>query len=174
MRSMKVLLFVFAGVTLLLLLLWVVLAGSQLPRWHQVSRSVSLRAPRTEVYRVIADFGGSPRWRRGVKRIEYLEPADGHVRFREYGKHGAVTYEVTQIVPPQLLVTRIADTDLGYGGSWIYSLAVEGSGTRLTITEYGQVSNVMFRFLSRFVFGHGAAIETYLADLSAHFAAASH
>jgi uncharacterized protein YndB with AHSA1/START domain len=165
---MNALLFVFGG--MILLLLPVAVIGSRLQPWHQVARSVSLRAPRAEVYRVITDFGGAPRWRRGVKRVEFLEPLDGRPRFREHGKHGAITFEATQIVPPQLLVTRIADTGLGYSGSWIYSLAAEGSGTRLTITEFGEVSNIIFRFLSRFVLGHTATIDAYLSDLSSHLA----
>ena len=41
-----------------------------------------------------------------------------------------------------------------------------GSGTRVSITERGEVYNPIFRFLSRFVFGHTGTMETYLRDLA--------
>ena len=67
------------------------------------------------------------------------------------------------------MVTRITDTDLGYAGKWTYVFAAEGRDTRLTITEDGEVSNVIFRFLSRYAFGHTATIDAYLTNLGRHF-----
>jgi hypothetical protein len=65
------------------------------------------------------------------------------------------------------MVTRILDTDLGYSGQWTYTLAAENGGTRLTIREDGVVSNIFFRFMSRYVFGHTATIDSYLTALAA-------
>jgi hypothetical protein len=76
-------------------------------------------------------------------------------------------YEIVEDLPPVRLVTRIADKNLPYGGSWTFELAPEGTGTRVTITENGEVYNPLFRFLSRFVFGHTATMDEYLASLSA-------
>jgi hypothetical protein len=73
---------------------------------------------------------------------------------------------VVEEVAGQRLVTRITDLDLGYSGSWTYELQPTGSGTRVSITEHGVVTNVFFRFMSRFVFGHTKTIDTYLAALS--------
>jgi hypothetical protein len=70
-------------------------------------------------------------------------------------------------MPSAKMVTRIIDRDLGYSGSWTYELTSEQNATRLRITENGDVSNLLFRFMSRFVFGHTKTIETYLTDLSA-------
>ena len=64
------------------------------------------------------------------------------------------------------LVTRILDTDLGYSGSWTYTFAASGEGTLLTITENGEVSNVLFRFMSRYFFSQTATIEAYLTALA--------
>jgi len=44
--------------------------------------------------------------------------------------------------------------------------SAENGATRLTITEDGEVSNVFFRFMSRFVFGHTATLDSYLAALT--------
>ena len=67
------------------------------------------------------------------------------------------------------MVTRIRDTDLGYSGKWTYMLAAEKGGTRLSIREDGEVSNVLFRFMSRYIFGHTATIDSYLTALAKHF-----
>ena len=75
-------------------------------------------------------------------------------------------YEIVEQAPPSRLVTRVAD-GLPYGGTWTFELAPEGGGTRLTITEHGEVYNPIFRVLARFVFGHAATMEAYLEDLAA-------
>lgn len=66
-------------------------------------------------------------------------------------------------------MTRIADKDLPFGGTWTYEVNRLPSGATLKITENGEVYNVLFRFMSRFVFGHHATIETYLKYLGRKF-----
>jgi hypothetical protein len=39
----------------------------------------------------------------------------------------------------------------------------------VTITEDGEVSNALFRFMSRYVFGHTATLDAYLASLARRF-----
>ncbi|HEX8170282.1 MAG TPA: SRPBCC family protein [Thermoanaerobaculia bacterium] len=156
---MKILMIVLGSLVALIVL--IALVGALLPKRHEVSRSVVLAAPPEAVFAKIADVAASPRWRRDVQRVELLDAA----HFREHGKNGAVTYELVERDAPRRLVTRIADRNLGYSGSWTYDLAAEGGGTRVTITERGEVTNVIFRFLSRFVFGHTATIDRYLGDL---------
>ena len=62
-------------------------------------------------------------------------------------------------MPGEKLVTRIVDRDRGYFGSWTYEFSPAVNGTLVRITEHGEVPNVVFRFMSRFVFGHTATIE---------------
>lgn len=143
----------------------VALIGSRLPRTHSASRSIVLKKPVAEVYGVIRDVGNSPKWRTDIKRVELLPQPDGRLHFRETGSQGTVNYELAEDVPNQRMVTRILDQDLGYSGKWTYVLTEEGSGTRLTITEDGEVSNVIFRFMSRYVFGQTATLDAYLEAL---------
>ena len=89
--------------------------------------------------------------------------------FREEGKNGTINFELVEDVPAQRMVTRIRDTDLGFSGQWTYSLAPEGDGTRLSIQEDGEISNVLFRFMSHYFFGQTATIDTYLTSLAKHF-----
>ncbi|HEY0160333.1 MAG TPA: SRPBCC family protein [Thermoanaerobaculia bacterium] len=167
MRLVIVILSSIAGL-LLVAAAVIVVVGALLPERHEVSRSVTLRAAPSDVYRVITDRENAPRWRKDLKKVEMLGAQQGRPHFREHGAHGSVTYEIVEEVPGRSLVTRIVDQDLGYSGSWTYALAPAEGGTILTITEKGEVSNVVFRFMSRFVFGHTRTIDTYLAALSRH------
>ena len=66
--------------------------------------------------------------------------------------------------PPRRLVTRVKETEKMFGGTWtIADRSPEHvARSRLrpcTITEDGWVANPIFRFMSRFVFGHYATMD---------------
>src|SRR5262249_18964758 len=64
---------------------------------------------------------------------------------------------------PALLVGRIDTDELAFGGTWTYHIVPAGAAaTDLTITEDGEVRNPIFRFMSRFVFGHHATMDAFL------------
>lgn len=168
---MKLLIIIVVTVVIVIVVLAGVIAliGSRLPKTHSASRSIVLHQSPRNVYTVIRDFASAPKWRTDVKRIEVEAQPNGKVHFREEGKNGTVNYELAEDIPGQRMVTRILDTDLGYSGKWTYVFASEGEGTRVTITEDGEVSNVVFRFMSRYVFGHTATLDSYLTALGQRF-----
>lgn len=141
----------------------VALIGFALPQDHVAARTVTVSRPIADVWSALTDVESFPAWRPAVSRVEVLnqEPR----RWREHGSDGTLTLQIVESRPPFRLVSEIADKDLPFGGRWIYELKPSGQGTELTITEQGQVYNPVFRFVSRFVIGHTATIETYLADL---------
>ena len=168
---MKLLIVVVAGVIAGLVLLAgiVALIGSRLPTEHVASRSILLRRSPPEVYAVVRDFASAPKWRADVTQVDVETQPNGSVYFREIGSNDTVNYELVADVPAERMVTKIRDTDLGYSGQWTYTFAAENGGTRLTIREDGVVSNIFFRFMSRYVFGHTATIDSYLAAIARHF-----
>lgn len=140
------------------------LIGVALPRAHTVSRSTTLARPAAAVFAVLQDVEQFPAWRSDVTSVEVLSPAPAR-RWREHGRDGTITFETTESRPPSRMVTRIADPSLPFGGSWTYVLAPSNGGTALTITEDGEVYNPLFRFMSRFVFGHTGTLDRFFADL---------
>ncbi len=170
---MKLVIFVVVGLIAGIALLAGIAAliGSRLPKTHVASRSIVLRQSPQDVYTVVRDFASAPKWRADLKQldVEAQDAKGGPVYFREVGKHGTVNYELVEDVPAQRIVTRIRDTDLGYSGQWTYTLAAENDGTRVTIREDGEVSNVLFRFMSRYVFGQTSTIDSYLTSLARRF-----
>ncbi|HEX8280517.1 MAG TPA: SRPBCC family protein [Chthoniobacterales bacterium] len=164
---MKIVLLVIGAVVALIAL--VLLVGAMLPSKHVASREITLRRSPVEVYAALRDFASAPGWRTDLKGIEMLAPVDGRVRFRENSSNGLITYELVEEVSNEKLVTRIVDRDLGYFGSWTYELLPIDAGTRLRITENGEVPSPLFRFMSRFVFGHTATMDAYLKALGRKF-----
>lgn len=168
---MKTAIYIAGAVIALIIIAGLLIAviGSQLPAQHVAARSIFLRQPPQQVYAVVRDFSAAPSWRSDVKRIDVTRQLNGQTHFREEGNNGTVNYELAEDIPGERMVTRILDTDLGYSGKWTYVFTSENDGTRLTITEDGEVSNVMFRFMSRYVFGHTATLDQYLTSLAKKF-----
>jgi len=168
---MKLLLYIVIGVIAGIALLAGVIAliGSRLPKTHTASRSILLHQSPDQVYALVRDFASAPNWRSDVKRIEVQTQPGERLHFREEGKNGTVNYELAEDVPSQRMVTRVLDTDLGYSGKWTYVFTPENGGTRVAITEDGEVSNVLFRFMSRYFFGQTATLDGYLTSLAKRF-----
>jgi uncharacterized protein YndB with AHSA1/START domain len=142
----------------------VVLVGSTLPVAHVATRSITVPAPPESVYATITDFAAFPSWRTDVRRVE-VHPGDGPRRFTEESSNGSLTMQVEEADPPHRLVTRIVGDDLPFGGAWAWSVTPEGTGSRVTVTEHGEVYNAVFRFLSAYLMGHTATLDAYLGAL---------
>ena len=169
---MKYALIVLAAIVALVLV--IVAVGAILPVKHRASRQINLHQPAESVFALINDPATLPAWRGKVKgskemKVEILRDRNGHRMFRETGADGTILYEVVSAEPNKRLVTRIADPSLPFGGKWTYEILPAGDSTTLRITEDGEVYNPVFRFASRFIFGHHATIEQYLRDVAKRF-----
>jgi hypothetical protein len=142
----------------------VVVVGYALPVAHIASSQATLRGRPDAVFAALTDVSHFPEWRKDVRQVDVLSASP--LKWREHGSNGDITFVVVESVRPLHLVSRIDDPSLPFGGTWSYDLIPTGTGTTLTITERGEVYNPLFRFMSRFVFGHTATIEAFLAALS--------
>lgn len=144
--------------------------GARLPVSHMATRAVAINAPADVVFNTITDFAGAPSWRTDVKSMtESVDPASGRKRVTEESSNGTMTMEVEQSVPNTRLVTRIVGEGLPYGGAWAYALEPQGTMTKVTITEHGEVYNPIFRFISNYIIGHTGTMDTYLTNLGRKF-----
>ncbi len=160
MRLVKII-----GLVLLVIAAVVFIVGYRLPEQHTATRDRVFAAPADRIFHEISTIAAYPKWRSGVQSVEMLADSNGMTHFRESGMTGDVTYVVERVVPNRQYVLTIADAKLPYSGSWIFDLTPVAGGTQLTITEEGAVHNPLFRFMSRYVFGHFRTIDAYLADL---------
>jgi hypothetical protein len=138
--------------------------GSALPSEHvaRVERVVP-HAP-DDIARRIRDVRGYERWR--AVKVEILSEAPGRIRYREMGGGDTITFELNEQHGGRCFTSTILDQDLPFDGSWTIDLEPEGDATRVTIEERGRVKDSLFRFLSRFVFGHTSTMEAYLDALA--------
>lgn len=164
--AVKVLKWVGIALAVLLALVGTILGiGLALPQGHVATVSAELPADRETVWGLIRDLEGSAAWRPGVSRVVRLEGSADEV-YEEFNEFGSIRMKVESEDPPARLVMRIVD-NTEFGGSWTYELAPAGAGTRLTITEKGEIFNPAFRFMARFVMGYEATMREYARALKA-------
>jgi uncharacterized protein YndB with AHSA1/START domain len=154
---------------LVVLVATVYAVGLLLPKSHVASASARYAATPQQVWAVLTDPSAFPQWRPGLARVELLPDVNGQRGWREYGSDEPVSYRVVESDAPRRLVARIADENLPYGGTWTYDVAPAGSGTRLTITERGEIYNPVFRFVARFIIGYTGTMTAVLRALGARF-----
>lgn len=143
--------------------------GALLPQSHTATRSIRTNASGDTVWSVLMDRATFPQWRDDVKTVEILDSPPGAKRWRETGSNGTIEYEMTDVTPDRSFTNRIVSKELPFGGAWTYVLVPEGNGTRVTITENGEVYSPLFRFVSRFIMGHTTTLDTFLRSLGKKF-----
>jgi hypothetical protein len=146
----EIVLAVLGALVLILVLVFIIgtVVGRTLPVAHVASRSATFAVPPQRVWDVIND------------------PA-----FMRTRGVGDVKTEMVESVPPRRLVRRIVG-ESGFGGTWTSELSAEpDEGTRLVITENGEIYNAFFRFVSRYIVGHHRTIDSFLAALRRHLEA---
>jgi hypothetical protein len=160
---MKWLVRFLVGFAVLAAVAWIV--GMSLPVNHTASRTARFAASPEAVRRAIIEVEKYPEWRPSVTRVVLLDSVGHGPAWREVSGSDAVTY-AADTTDARRVVSRITDKSLPFGGSWEYAIDSDGNGTRLTITENGEVYSPLFRFMSRFVMGHTSTIDTYLRNLA--------
>jgi hypothetical protein len=150
--------------SLVLLIVLVVVIGALLPKRHVASRSATYHATPDQLFALIA---GPQNWRPDVLSSEAVLGQDGKEFQRETSRRNeTITYEILDRIPPKSIKRRIATKNLPYSGTWTYTLEAAGDSTTVRITEEGEVTNPLFRFVSRFILGHTRTIDTYLQSLA--------
>ncbi|EKO13350.1 MULTISPECIES: LIC10604 family protein [Leptospira] len=150
---------IYIMVFLVLLILTIYGVGASLPVEHSVFMERIYKVPPENVYSLIRDFKQYPFWRRNVKKVEEISSTS----WKETDIHeDVITFSFIQDRKNMFLESKIMDEDKPFGGSWTYELSSVSEGTKLKITENGKVYSPVFRFFSKFVFGHSGMIKEYL------------
>lgn len=148
------------------LVVLIAIVGACLPQAHAAAKRMMLPVPAKVVFAAIADVEAYPQWVTGVKSVQWLPDRDGCRVFREVGPHGPMDLAIERREPDWLFVTRIVTEGSPFGGTWTLRLDERDGRTTLTLTEHGEVYNVVFRCLARFLFGHTATMDAFLPALA--------
>jgi len=163
MKWTTIALAVFASIGIAIIV--VVFIGSRLPRAHHVTAERTLAIPLDLLWHTLTDVERFPSWRTDVTRVQRLPDRDGKPVWIEEGRSGKMTFAFERMEAPRLLVSRIADPNLPFGGTWTLEIMPAPGGARLRISEDGEIYNPLFRFMARFVFGYDRTINGYFSAL---------
>ena len=166
---MKWLLWVLGIIVALIALVYVI--GARLPEKHSAVRVARYRQKPDALWQAITDYDQFPFWRSNLKSTGTLTSKNSFSAWQEVDAHGnVIPFQVLESDPPRHLVKGIADPKLPFGGTWTTDiLPIPPDGCIVQITEDGEIHNVFFRFMARFVFGYTATMDTYLKDLGKKF-----
>jgi polyketide cyclase/dehydrase/lipid transport protein len=165
---MKKWLLIIAGL-LVALVLGVLLAGALLPEEHRASRTLVTKQSPQAIWDVINDHNNEPTWRSDVASVQKLPDRNGHSVWQENYKDGnTLALETTESKPPTRIVREIAEEG-PFSGRWEIDIQPTPSGSNVTVTEIGRVSNPFFRFVSHYVIGLTTQMEKYLTGLASKF-----
>jgi hypothetical protein len=116
------------------------LVGYFMPVAHEASRSAEFNNPPEQVFALMS------------------QPAT----YQQWWDGATVKSEVVESVPPTKIVTRVVG-ETQFGGTWTIDIADTPGGSRMTITERGDIYNPVFRVLAKYVFGYAGTMESCLA-----------
>ena len=162
---MRWIIWIVAGIAIVGAL--VVIIGYSLPKAHSATVTAQVALPPEAVYTLLTDVDKYQAWRPGVKALTRHPDRDGRPAWTEEVGGMKIPLYFEKMERPSLLVARIADPALPFGGTWTYRIAPAAGGTQVTITEDGEVYNPFFRFMSRFVFGYEATLKEFAKNLEA-------
>ena len=161
MRAVRWLGYGLAGLVVAIASIWAM--GSRLPVAHRAAVTSTLDADPDAVWRRIDRIEEWPTWQDVT--VELL--GGDSVRVRQAGE--TLLYRVDRS-RPRTLITEIATPGLPFGGRWTWSVDSTASGrAAVTIVEDGEVYDPIFRFFSRYVFGHDSTIRTVMDALEESF-----
>jgi len=127
-----------AALVLVAIVIVATIIGAMLPRNHRASRTASFKRPPPDVWAAV---------------IEATSKSN-------------VPVDVLESAPPRRLVTRVKESEKMFGGTWTIAIDPAADGSTVTITEEGWVANPIFRFISRFVIGHHATMDSILRQMA--------
>lgn len=145
--------------------------GTNLPESYELTRSATYDQPIGALWQAITDYEKLPGWSKHVEKAERREEQEGFPVWRLYLSDGHyMDVQAVKEEEPSFYVSRIAETDLPYGGSWTFALLKKGeTTTEITLKEEGLIVSPFWRLVREFALGEGAAAESYLRELGEKF-----
>ncbi|MGA3179184.1 MAG: SRPBCC family protein [Verrucomicrobiota bacterium] len=137
---------------------------------HSVTRSVHLKQKPETVFAVLDNWTDMPKWSSSVSKVETKSGLDTKRIARFTLKWGGRQMIFTQLerIPPRRLVISMAKEGGEVMGMWTYDIAAETDGSRVSLTESGELGNPFYRTIAR-IRGLDTNIRQTLGDLAKKF-----
>ena len=158
--------FLYAIAAIIGLISIILVIGAMLPVKHVASKSTNLKASNAQVWGLMTDYKNAANWRTDlVKATAETNDENIEIIYEYENEKSFMAFETLEEIGQQKLVRRIYGKNLPFGGTWTFELQKTDVGTRLTITENGEIHNILFRFVAKFIMGHDATILNYIKDI---------
>ena len=163
------------AVFLVALILAVLIIGAITPVDHHASRTLVTKQSPQAIWDAINDHANEPQWRSDVANVTSLGARNGQPVWQENYKDGnKVTLITTDSKPPNRMVRELTDLDGPFSGRWEIDIQPTSTGSNVTITEIGKVTNPLFRFVSKYIIGQTTFMTRYLEGLAGKFGEKPH
>ena len=154
---------------MLALIAIVAVIGLALPRTHRATSRITLQKSPEEVWPAVRNLDALLGSWKDLQEAGRVADHGGKEVWQQKAGGFEMKLIIEEATPPSRLVTRIdAPADAAFGGTWIYELVPDGTGTRITVTENGYVSNPMFRVMMK-AMGTHRTLDGFLTGLGAKF-----
>ena len=142
--------------------------GVNLPETHKTIRTATYHQPAQALWPLVANYEKAPEWSSNIRKVERREDKDSLPVWRFYDKRGHyMDIQVLRSEEPRMLISRIIETDMPFGGTWTIELkpSAETTATEVTLMEEGIVKSPFWRFLCHFLMGSQGMVDQYLTEL---------
>ena len=120
--------------------------GRELPVEHVATVSTRVPVAPARAWELLSDPGRRPDWTPHVARIGRVEDVAGRPTWRELdASQDRFDFTVVSDTFPTFEVAAAHPEDIGMIATWRWTLAADGDGTRVTLTERGSIDNLLFR-----------------------------
>ena len=165
---MKRILLIVVGLVVALILA-VLVIGFLTPEEHHASRMIRTKQAPQAIWDAINNHADEPKWRGDISSVASAGERNGKPVWQENYKDGnTLQLATTESTPPTRMVREIAEEG-PFSGRWEIDIKPTSEGSDVRITEIGKVPNPIFRFVSKYVFGHTTQMEKYLTNLAKKF-----
>lgn len=144
------------------------MAGMNLPADVTVRRQVDVGAPMGDVWAVVSDPKLAAAWHPEAKSSFERPPVNGNPVWVEHGEL-PITYTLVTSTPPRRLTVTTFDDALPFRAEWTVSLAEQGEGTRVTITQKSTIAEPIERVKAAWLVGPSKQVDGWLVGLGKHF-----
>ena len=143
--------------------------GQFLPEEHEATLSTEFEQPPAKLWSILTNYASYPDWRIDLHRVDLLSDMDGLHRWREFDQSKMdLTYTEVKVEKPRLLIIKIADENISFGGTWKMELTPSIKGCHLKVTETGTIDSGFFRFIATYIFGFDSTIRSFVNMLKVH------
>jgi uncharacterized protein YndB with AHSA1/START domain len=164
----------FAAAAIVLAIVVVVALMAFARRDHKVELVVIYpKSPPSAVWQLLTDHAGEPKWLPAFGSVVRQPDIGGHEVWTHTSPDGSFSATVMTVsaIPfdryERLLLRDRQPRNQSWDGRWVYELQPDGSGTRMTINEYGWTDGFPFYVAQRVIGSPDAFLKYYAGRIGA-------